>query len=101
MNAPWRRHHPCGLAAPFLPVLLLAGLTFALSHVATACPLCLAGRTLTISAQELDYAGRSVLALPAAGGKGFQVVEVIKGQRPPGDTITDTVFRADPTAMQS
>jgi hypothetical protein len=101
MNTPWRRHHPCGLAAPVLLVLLLGGLTFPLSHVATACPLCLAGRTLTISAQELVYAGRSVLALPDVGGNTFRVVEVIKGKHPPGDTITDTVFRADPTAMQS
>jgi hypothetical protein len=101
MNTPWRRQHPCGLAAPVLLVLLLGGLTFAMSRAATACPLCLAGRTLTISAQELVYAGRSVLAVPEAGGKGFQVVEVIKGEHPPGDTITDTVFRADPTAMRS
>ena len=101
MNTPWWRHHPCGLAAPFLVVLLFGGLTFPLSHVATACPLCLAGRTLTISAQELVYAGRSVLALPEAGGNGFRVVEVIKGEHPPGDTITDTVFRADPTAVRS
>jgi hypothetical protein len=101
MNTPWRGQHPFDLAAPVFLVLLFGGLTFAMSRAATACALCLAGRTLTISAQELVYAGRSVLALPAAGGKGFQVVEVIKGQRPPGDTITDTVFRADPTAMQS
>jgi hypothetical protein len=101
MNTPWRRHHRCGLPAPFLLVLLLGGLTFAMSHAAMACALCLAGRTLTISAQELVYAGRSVLALPEAGGKGFWVVEVIKGEHPPGDTITDTVFRADPTAMRS
>jgi hypothetical protein len=101
MTTPWRRHHPCGLAALFLLVLLLGGLIFAISRGATACPLCLAGRTLTISAQELVYAGRSVLALPDAGGKGFRVVEVIKGERPPSDTITDSVFRADSTAMRS
>jgi hypothetical protein len=101
MNAQWQSHHPSGLAAPFLFVLWLAGLIFAMSRVATACPLCLAGRTLTISAQELVYAGRSVLALPAAEGKGFRVVEVIKGAHPRGDMITDTVFRADPAAMRS
>jgi hypothetical protein len=101
MNTPWRRHHPYGLAATVLLVLLVGGLTFALSHVATACALCLAGRTLTISAQELVYAGRSVLAVPDVGGKTFRVVEVIKGEHPPGDTITDTVFRADSTAMRS
>jgi hypothetical protein len=101
MNTPWRRHHPCGLPAPFLLVLLLGGLTFAMSRVVTACALCLAGRTLTISAQELVYAGRSVLAVPDVGGKTFRVVEVIKGEHPPGDTITDTVFRADSTAIRS
>jgi hypothetical protein len=101
MNTPWRRHHPCCLPAPFLLVLLLGGSTFAMSRVVTACALCLAGRTLTISAQELVYAGRSVLAVPDVGGKAFRVVEVIKGEHPPGDTITDTVFRADSTAIRS
>ena len=101
MNTPWRRHHPCCLPTPFLLVLLLGGLTFAMSRVVTACALCLAGRTLTISAQELVYAGRSVLAVPDVGGKTFRVVEVIKGEHPPGDTITDTVFRADSTAIRS
>jgi hypothetical protein len=101
MNTPWRRHHPCGLPAPFLLVLLLGGLTFAMSRVVTACALCLAGRTLTISAQELVYAGRSVLAVPDVGGKTFRVLEVINGEHPPGDMITDTVFRADSTAMRS
>ena len=101
LNTPWRRHHPCGLAALFLRVLLLGGLTFAMSGAATACALCLGGRTLTISAQELVNAGRSVLALPDAGGKEFRVVEVIKGEHPPGDAITDTVFSVDPTAMRS
>jgi len=101
MKTSWRREQTCGLAAPFLLVVLLGGLSFALRQAATACPLCLAGRALTISAQELVYAGRSVLALPEADGKGFRVVEVIKGERPPGDVITDTVFRGDPTAMRS
>jgi hypothetical protein len=101
MNTLCQRHCSCALAMLFLRVLLLGGLIFAMSRATTACPLCLAGRSLTISAQELVYAGRSVLALPDAGGKAFRVVEVIKGERPPGDTITDTVFRADSTAMRS
>jgi hypothetical protein len=101
MNTPWRRQRPCGLPSPFLFVLLLGGLTIAMSRPATACALCLAGRTLTISAQELVYAGRSLLAVPDVGGKTFRVLEVIKGEHPPGDTITDTVFRADSTAIRS
>ena len=99
MNTLCQRHCSCGVAMLFLRVLLLGGLIFAMSRAAKACPLCLAGCTLTISAQELVYAGRSVLAVPDVGGKTFRVLEVIKGQHPPGDTITDTVFRADPTAI--
>jgi hypothetical protein len=101
MNQPWQKRSSCSLIVPFLLAMLLGWLIFSLSQVAKACALCLAGRTLNISAQELVYAGRSVLALPAADGKGFRVVEVIKGERPPGDMIVDTVFRADTTAMRS
>jgi hypothetical protein len=82
-------------------ILLLSGLTFAASRTATACVLCLGGRTLTISAQEFVNAGQFVLALPDAGGKGFRVIEVIKGDHPPGDAITDTVLRVDQWVMRS
>ena len=95
------RRHPCKRASPFLLILWFACSTFGLFRPATACPLCLAGRTLTISAQELVYAARSVLALPEPDGKAFRVIEVIKGERPLGDRITETVFRGDATATRS
>jgi hypothetical protein len=76
-------------------------LVFASSDSLRACPLCLSARPLTISAQELAYAGRSVLAMPAADGKCFRVVDVIKGERPSGDLSVDAVFRADTSAKAS
>jgi hypothetical protein len=76
-------------------------LAFALGDSLRACPLCLSSRPLTISAQELAYAGRSVLAMPTAEGKSFRVVEVIKGERPSGDVIVDAVFRGKKAAIAS
>jgi len=58
-------------------------------------------RELTISAQELVYAERSVVAMPVADRNEFRIVAVIKGDAPPDNTITGKVFRADAPEMQS
>jgi hypothetical protein len=65
--------------------------------------MCKYARELTISAQELVYAERSVLAMPVADRNELQVVAIIKGDAPPENTIADKVFRAEPgtEAMQS
>src|SRR5260221_7512194 len=81
--------------------IALAALMFFVGARAMACPMCVAARELTISAQELVYAGRSVLAIPVADGNEFRVVSVIKGDTPVGNTISGPVFRADAAAMQS
>lgn len=100
MKTVTRRLCPGGRAFFFRLIACLGCLTFGLCHLAVACPLCLSGRTLTISAQELVYAARSVLALPEPDGKTFRVEAVIKGELPPGGMITDTVFRADPAGLR-
>lgn len=63
--------------------------------------MCLSGRTLSISAQELSYAQRSVLALPESDGSGFRVLETIKGEAVPGSWINGKLFRGEASAMQS
>jgi len=88
----------CGIRR--LP-LALAALMFFVSTRASGCPMCAAARELTISAQELVYAGHSVLAIPVADRNEFRVVAVIKGDTPLDSTITGPVFRADAAAMQS
>jgi hypothetical protein len=80
-----------------LSLVLALGLSLA---SADACPLCLAGRTISVSAQELVYARQSVLALPDAEGTSFRVVEVIKGDAPDGGVIIDKVFRGEPTKVR-
>jgi hypothetical protein len=65
-----------------------------------ACPLCLAGRTISVSAQELVYARQSLLALPDAEGTSFRVVEVIKGNAPESGVIVDKVFRGEPVKVR-
>jgi hypothetical protein len=62
---------------------------------------CVGAQQLTISAQELIYAERSVLAVPVAESNEFRVVAVIKGDAPPDNTIAGGVYKADATAMQS
>ncbi len=81
--------------------LALAALMFFISARGMACPMCAAARELTISAQELVYAGHSVLAIPSADSNEFRVVAVIKGDTALDSTITGPVFRADAAAMQS
>lgn len=81
--------------------LALAMLMFFVNARAAACPMCAAARQLTISAQELVYAGHSVLAMPVVDRNEFRVVAVIKGDTPVDSTISGPVFRADATAMQS
>jgi len=88
----------CGIQWP--PIALMA-LMFFVSARAMACPMCAAARELTISAQELVYAGHSVLAIPVADRNEFRVVAVIKGDTPLDNTISAPVFRADAVAMQS
>lgn len=80
---------------------VVGALVFFVNARAMACPLCMVARQLTISAQELIYAEHSVLAMPVPDRNEFRVVEVIKGDTLPGNTITGTVFRADAEAMQS
>lgn len=89
------------LPVEILSVFIIAFLTVAVTVSVSACPMCLAGRTLNVSAQELVYASHSVLVLPLADGSGFRVVAVIKGEPPAGGTITGMVFRADAKTMQS
>jgi hypothetical protein len=61
---------------------------------AMACPLCANSLQLTISAQELIYAEHSALAMPVPERNEFQVVALIKGDAPPGNTINiGDVFR--------
>jgi hypothetical protein len=81
--------------------ITLAALMFFVSARAMACPMCTAARELTISAQELVYAGHSVLAIPVADRNEFRVVSVIKGDTLVDNTISGPVFRADAAAMQS
>jgi hypothetical protein len=81
--------------------IALAALMFFVSTRAMACPMCAAARELTISAQELVYAGHSVLAIPVADRNEFRVVSVIKGDTLLDSTISGPVFRADAVAMQS
>jgi hypothetical protein len=81
-----------------LATMLLA---FVSSDSLRACPLCLSSRPLTISAQELVYAARSVLAVPAADGKSFRVVDIIKGECRSEDLTTDSIFRANAATMES
>jgi len=85
---------------PSLPQAL-AALTCFVSVRAMACPMCAEARQMTISAQELIYAEHSVLAMPIADRSEFHVVAIIKGDAPPGNTITGKAFRADAAAMQS
>jgi hypothetical protein len=82
-------------------LIALAVLMFFVSARTTACPMCVAARELTISAQELVYAGHSVLAIPVADRNEFRVVSVIKGDTPFDSVISGPVFRADAAAMQS
>ena len=81
-----------------LSILIVATLA-AVSFRAVACPMCIHGRTINISAQELAYAGRSVLALPDSNGTSFHVVETIKGDTAPGAVITEKVLKADPLSV--
>src|SRR5260221_1095049 len=81
--------------------IALAALMFDVGARAMACPRCVGVGELTIPAQELVYAGHSVLAMPVAGRNEFRVVSVIKGDTPVGNTISGPVFRADAAAMQS
>lgn len=81
-----------------LSILLFATLAI-FSIRAAACPMCLGGRTISISAQELAYASRSVLALPISNGTSFRVVETIKGDTAAGTIITEKVLKADPLSL--
>jgi hypothetical protein len=83
-----------------LPLTLTALVSLVCTRAIT-CPLCENALQLTISAQELIYAEHSVLAMPAAEGNEFRVVTIIKGDAPPGNTITGSVYKADAAAMQS
>lgn len=82
-------------------LLALVTLMLFVSARVMACPMCAAARQLTISAQELVYAGHSVLAIPVVDRNEFRVVAVIKGDTPIDSTIAGPVFRADTAAMQS
>jgi hypothetical protein len=76
---------------------MLLALLFFVSSSAMACQLCANSLQLTISAQELIYAEHSVLAMPVPERNEFQVVALIKGDAPPGNTINiGDVFRPAP-----
>ena len=80
----------------------LGALALTGSLEAAACALCLSAFQLSITAQELVYSQRAVLALPAAGGTGFRIVEVIKGEGPRDGTIAEEdVFRAPAAATRN
>lgn len=61
-----------GLTGALVVALILA------SAPASACPLCLGG-VVFAPGQQLDVAEQAVLAAPAAGGKQWRVIEVVKG----------------------
>src|SRR5215510_14410255 len=77
-NAPQGRgYNICQLARR--STYRLAALLLLVSPHANACDMCKYARELTISAQELVYAERSVLAMPMADRNEFRIVAVIKG----------------------
>ena len=63
---------------------LFAALSLCASVGAVACPLCL-GAYQSSRADQLVELSRAVLVVPSE--RGYRVVEVIKGARPPGDSI--------------
>jgi hypothetical protein len=65
---------------------LFAALLVFVSLDAAACPLCL-GAFQQSTAQQLVDLQHAVLALPAADGSSYRVVEVIKGERPSSGTV--------------
>jgi hypothetical protein len=71
---------------------------FLLSAVTTACPLCMGGGVQS-PAHDLADLSQAVLATPAADGKSYRVVDVIKGARPEGDRVTDVIIR-DPASLK-
>ena len=89
------------MKAKIFLVAILSGLLLSvLAFNAHSCPMCLGGRSISISAQELVYAQNSVLALPDAHGTSFRVVEVIKGDVRPDTIITEKVLKLDPIAVR-
>ena len=89
------------MKAKIFLVAILSGLLLSvLAFNAHSCPMCLGGRSISISAQELVYAQNSVLALPDKYGTSFRVVEIIKGDIGPDSIITGKVLKVDPIAVR-
>ena len=73
----------------FFAVLFLCA-----GFAATACPLCL-GAFRSSVAQQLVNLPHAVLAQPSADGRSYQVVAVIKGERPAGGIIAAEAIQLD------
>ena len=76
---------------------LVAMALLCVSAAAAACPICL-GAGQPSRAQELAAAQQAVLAVPTAEASRFRVVEVIRGERPSGNTIEGGYPRYGPAA---
>lgn len=72
----------------FIALFLSAG------SIATACPLCL-GAFRSSVAQQLVNLPRAVLAQPAADGRNYRVVAVIRGEQPADGTIATEDIQLD------
>src|SRR5450755_1666379 len=78
-----------------------AVLLLLISQVAAqACPLCYdAARQLLTIGVQLDLADRAVLAVPAADGEQWRIVEVVKGKDAAGGFLADPVAGVDEAAL--
>jgi hypothetical protein len=71
-----------------------AALFLCAGSIAMACPLCLGAFRATVSQQLID-SPHSLLARPSADGREYQVLEVIKGDRPADGTIPAEAVQVD------
>ncbi len=79
---------------------MLGLLTIFAGLVAHACPLCLGGVAFG-PGQQMDVAQQAVIATPTADGKGWRVLEIVKGRAIAGQVITGPVDGADGAAMRT
>lgn len=77
---------------------LAAAALACVSAAASACPLCL-GALQQTKAQQLVTARQAMLAVPTADAGRFRVVELVKGERPPGGTIEGGYSRFGPATV--
>jgi hypothetical protein len=75
-------------------LIILAGST------AYACPLCLGG-VLFAPGQQLDVAEQALLAVPAADGTRWRIIEVAKGHAVVGQVISEPVDGVDAAAKRT